>query len=458
MSLFAEIGLSVAFTLISLAPMAPDLFKGAPPGPQTRINIMAGLPHLSEQQQHNREQAYSELSYGGCAPDVSLFNANGDRVGYYRNVGCDNDKQGDHIDQNNIKELRADYLKKGNTEKAEYMTVSAAGIDAICISAVTVSFPNAGDTYAFLPGEVAAICKDHDPKKYDYHWSESEATVQFSNPKTQTSVVARPKCMWLDKPDRQGAKATHYQGFQVHLIDFKLDNSTWAAWEDEPTHMCDSLARFGGYDTLNVMMCPQVFSPVPKAGERLPLKEISACLPSAIPADDGKVYSDPCDDKRLTQQDRYNVLSAYKYQCPKTHAYDWYWDCPADKKNGCGKPREPPRPIISLKDKRRTSFPSRDGFPSADHPLQKRFAGMLVKSRDISQSAVRVCKSQGSVGPDFFSEHEQMFCDMTTRTLYPACTAKLKIGCFDSSHNETRHHDMDRRGESQAYLNVQDWL
>jgi hypothetical protein len=73
------------------------------------------------------------------------------------------------------------------------------------------------------------VCKDHNPK-HDYHWSESEATIEFANPKTGTSAIARPKCLWIDKADKQGAKAADYQGFQVHIIDFKLDNSTWAAW------------------------------------------------------------------------------------------------------------------------------------------------------------------------------------------------------------------------------------
>jgi hypothetical protein len=59
--------------------------------------------------------------------------------------------------------------------------------------------------------------------------------------------------------------------------------------------MCDSLARFGGYDTLNVMMCPQIFSPAPQAGEMLPLNEIPGCFPSATAAKDGKIYSSPCE-------------------------------------------------------------------------------------------------------------------------------------------------------------------
>ncbi|KAH7397367.1 hypothetical protein BKA66DRAFT_394575, partial [Pyrenochaeta sp. MPI-SDFR-AT-0127] len=63
--------------------------------------------------------------------------------------------------------------------------------------------------------------------------------------------------------------------------------------------------------------------------------------------------------------------------------------------------------------------------------IQKRFVGRLVKSRDITQSAVRLCESKGSVGPDFFSEHEQMLCDMNRRKLYPACTGDAESECFD---------------------------
>jgi hypothetical protein len=222
--------------------------------------------------------------------------------------------------------------------------------------------------------------------------------------------------------------------------------------------MCDSLARFGGYDELNVMMCPQVFSPGPEAGEMLPLNERSACIPSAIAASDGKIYPDPCDDPGLTKQERFNVVDMYHYQCPKGRGYEWYWDCPRNKKSGRGKPREPDKPIISVKNKRHTSFPTTNGFPSADHPLQKRFAGMLVKSRDASQSAVRVCESMGSIGPDFFSEHERMFCDMTGRKLYPACVNDADNKCFDSYYNETRRRDFEKREEPTAYVIVKDWV
>lgn len=155
---------------------------------------MAGLPHLSSDQWKDKDKAYSDLSYGGCAPDISLFNPNGDRVGFYRNANCDSNHEGNHISQNNPKDLWADYMHRDNNEKAEYMTVSAAGIDAICISAISVTYPSTNDIYAFLPGEVAAVCRDHNPGKYDYYWSESEASVQFKGPNGDLAM-ARPKCL-----------------------------------------------------------------------------------------------------------------------------------------------------------------------------------------------------------------------------------------------------------------------
>lgn len=310
MSFFAELGLSTAFTMISLAPMVPDWIKGNPQ-PQTKINVMVGLPPLNPEQQQEKDKLYKELSYGGCAPEMSLFNANGDRVGYSRNWNCKH-----VIDQNSLTDVWADYFKKGNTEKAEYITVSASGTDAICISAITVTFPASSDTYAFLPGEVAAVCNNHKPE-YNYYWSESATSVQFRS-ESGTTKDARPKCLWIDKPD-DGEKATHCEGFQVHLPDFKLDNSTFKGWQEDPSHMCDSLARFGSYDKLDTTMCPEIFSPAPPYGKNLPLDTISACTPAAKDS-----TTDPgiCEDDRFTYQERYDIIRMYDQRC--TTDDSWY--------------------------------------------------------------------------------------------------------------------------------------
>lgn len=454
-SIFPELGLGLAFTLISLAPMVPD-FVGQNDHPKIKVNVMAGLPNITVEEHSDRERIYKDRSFGGSAPTISLFNANGDRVGFLRNKGGKNT-----IKQNQPKDLMIDYIEGGNTEKAEYMTVTAGGNDAICISAIWLTHPASSDSYAFLPGEVAHVCQQHDPEK-NYYTSQSSTSIQFKGPDGNVKE-ARPRCMWIDKPDNKGRSATHFQGFQVHLPDFKLDNTTFKSWEQDPAQMCDSLARFGAYDISNEVMCPQIFIPAPKYGARLPLREVRGCLPSIIPAaEDGKLWPDVCDDPRLQLQDRFNIAMMYDIWCKR----DWFYYC-VDAFGVCDnnfdqrKRSIGPREKNEVRAQRPKRFvPTKNGFPSPDHPVQKRFAGMLVKSWDVTQSAIRTCTNTHSLGPDFYSEPEQMFCDMTERKLYPKCQTQdeAEKECFDTILNETRHDSLKKRSELTPYLHVADWL
>lgn len=47
---------------------------------------------------------------------------------------------------------------KNNGETPEYISVSAGGADAICISSITVTSAHTADILALLPGEVASVC------------------------------------------------------------------------------------------------------------------------------------------------------------------------------------------------------------------------------------------------------------------------------------------------------------
>jgi hypothetical protein len=178
------------------------------------------------------------------AATVTLFNVNGNRLAYHLNDGGK-----DTIGQGSMKELHATYHHDGDNQKPEYIIVQSSGVDAICIAAVTVTHPTSSDTYAFLPGEVGKVCSDWDPAA-DYSWSNSGAVVQFKGPEGNTAE-ARPKCMWIDSPDKDKKSATSWKGFQVHLPDFKMDNSKFKSWEGNPFHMCGSRSRWSGYRALN---------------------------------------------------------------------------------------------------------------------------------------------------------------------------------------------------------------
>lgn len=55
----------------------------------------------------------------------------------------------------------------------------------------------------------------------------------------------------------------------------------------------------------------------------------------------------------------------------------------------------------------------------------------LVISSDVGQSAVELCESVGSLGPDFLNTAEGLFCHMSTKTIYPVCTGALRENCFN---------------------------
>lgn len=54
-------------------------------------------------------------------------------------------------------------------------------------------------------------------------------------------------------------------------------------------------------------------------------------------------------------------------------------------------------------------------------------------------SARELCESETSWGADWFSYEEQLFCEMATKTLLPACTCDRDTECFDADIHKVRH-------------------
>lgn len=148
----AEIGLGIAFTIISLAPSIPDWLKKNE-SPQIRVQIRTGLPQTEGLDEKARKETYSKLSMGGAVPNIVLFNANGDRIAHHRNKGGKK-----KMEQDAPHDVLADYFTKGSTQTPEYITITASGPDAICITSVTVTPPNTQEMWALVPGEIAAEC------------------------------------------------------------------------------------------------------------------------------------------------------------------------------------------------------------------------------------------------------------------------------------------------------------
>lgn len=71
-------------------------------------------------------------------------------------------------------------------------------------------------------------------------------------------------------------------------------------------------------------------------------------------------------------------------------------------------------------------------------PAQQRFKNQLVKSGRKYHSAKELCESPSSMGPDFCSTEEGLFCDMEHKKTWPLCCEEIPTNCFDEEKNEMR--------------------
>lgn len=71
--------------------------------------------------------------------------------------------------------------------------------------------------------------------------------------------------------------------------------------------------------------------------------------------------------------------------------------------------------------------------------LRARFASQLVVSSKRSHTATELCESETSLGPDFVSTEEGVFCSMSQKKTFPICGRDSKPAadaCFDLEANE----------------------
>jgi hypothetical protein len=110
-------------------------------------------------------------------------------------------------------------------------------------------------------------------------------------------------------------------------------------------------------------------------------------------------------------------------------------------------------PLPPNKRKRRSQILKRHHFP-----------GKLVTSAQAGHSARELCESGNSLGPDFVSQHEGLFCDMSEKELWPLCDADHTTGCFDTQNNTMVAGSLTRRDDATGrhipekdYSDVQAW-
>jgi hypothetical protein len=440
-ALAAEVGLGIVFTAIAFAPSVPSWLQAANDGGiHSNVEIGVGIPWTDPSQMGSdndaaKQQLYKDLGFGGDAPNIALFDAEGNRIGVYQANGA-------KINQEDQPSFPITSFDKSNDAEPDYLTLSTSGTDNICIDHVSVVHGNA--KMAFVPGEIAKVCNNATGK--DYPWYPSGAKMTVSTQGNDYDYF--PACLFLGGDPHAPAGDAPYEGLQIHLSDFHIDNSTMRAWNNDPTQMCASLSRFAMYKHMNEMTCPQVFAPPQPGGAMLPIKEVSACHPDVW-------HTSPINDPALTTAQADAIYNLFGYmRAPTTNP-----ECPLNH----GKPQgicvhNPPKRSVGnlLRSLGNTIWPTK----RIPKPERKRsqFHQKLVRSSITQHSAIEVCTDPATRGPDFYSETEGMLCEMTTHKLYPACSDEYKTDCFDTTKNVIRRAGKIRaRYEFSGYTHIAKW-
>lgn len=197
----------------------------------------------------------------------------------------------------------------------------------------------------------------------------------------------QPACIWIDRDHSYGLR---FQGLGMHIMDFAATQERAEQYNDNHDLMCKAAPRLRMYTDMNDDDPIPFFSP--------PLEYNTTGLVDKDPA----VVMD------------------------KTH-----WSLP----------NEGPNIKKSVVDADQAPIPSRRLRPRQQRPQQgvnqtSSFDDKLILSKSKYHSARKLCESATSVGPDFVSLDEQLFCDMDTKKTWQLCGAETATGCFDRNSSK----------------------
>ena len=192
----------------------------------------------------------------------------------------------------------------------------------------------------------------------------------------------QPACIWIDRDRSNGLR---FQGFGMHIIDFAATQERAEQYNEDHDLMCKPAPRLRMYTDMNDKDPIPFFSP--------PLEYNST----------GETDVDP------------------KIVMDKSH-----WSLPKDGPNIKKSVVDADQaPIPSRRLLRRQQRPQKGVQPPSS------FDNKLILSESKHHSAKMLCESLTSVGPDFVSLDEQLFCDMQVKKIWPLCGAGKTTGCFD---------------------------
>ncbi|KAF2498571.1 hypothetical protein BU16DRAFT_579673 [Lophium mytilinum] len=284
--------------------------------------------------------------------------------------------------------------------QSEYIAVYMDfATNAICISAIGMKNPNDDTSFGWM-GDSGAACG------MQWHWSE---TIVGN---TANTASYRSSCVWISGIGSKNDVTA--QGLSMHILDFsKMTNATRVAYEADHRLMCDSTPRFSAWTEIMSDISPPFF--IPNLNYDV----------DGSDADPKAVFVpgiDKTDYKGVEVSANGQAFRPVRMPFPP----------PAPKKV------------------------KRDG--KIVYRRSEVFKSTLISSPYEEHSARQLCKSESSFGPDVVSEKEGLFCDMDEKKLWPLCSEKVKVACFDTNTNSMRGGSAKREPVPlKSYGTVKKW-
>ena len=338
-----------------------------------------------------------QRSTGGNAPSLAVW----DVAGRYVNQVTPDGATAQDIDDSKFR----DYRIQGK-QGVDYLSVVRTGTDGICIHLITGEESGTGRQFMWT-GDMGKVC--------GAPWY---LQVKPINNERQSYV---PACVWIDG---NGDSGHLYRGFNLHLSSFigsnLDDNSTRSAmeleakaWNEHRDLLCKSEPRFSMYEDIEIGNQIRTFKSLPS----VELPDSEAYRKLVLGQDNWDWGEIPPPTELPTNLDR---ASSPKLPCPRSST-----TCPPN-----GPSWNQNLPIQESTRRRRRRATEDEKL----HYIKKRqaiHADRLIVSKFPQHSAVELCGSAYSLGPDMVSSIEGMFCDMSEKQLWPLCSGGTTTYCFD---------------------------
>ncbi|KAF1936612.1 hypothetical protein EJ02DRAFT_459395 [Clathrospora elynae] len=219
------------------------------------------------------------------------------------------------------------------------------------------------------------------------------------------------RCVWLDKDHTNGIIA---QGMSLHIRDFSGESGLLRQYNEDQGRLCENTARMTFHSDIRPDDIVRFFDPPLEYMREESADPMNSTAGALVNPDQGKDRT----TRAYADGTNLDVRKLRKRQSRDLH----------------GRRKMKARGVKNLD------------------------PGHLTVSHMKGHSAKELCDDDMSLGADFVSMDEGLFCDMERAQLWPLCNAALTEDCFDLERQEVRSNGKKRDAPpKKTYTVTNEW-